>query len=224
MTKVSVIIPMLNEESDLPEMVAHWCELEKSGAEVIIVDGGSTDRSVEIVRMAGLKVVESSMRGRSYQMNVGAKAASGDVYLFLHADTRLPAGAMELVGGKIGPYVWGRFDVHITGKSRLLQIVAWMINVRSRLTGIATGDQAIFVKKEAFWSIGGFPKQPLMEDIEISIRLKKWSFPFCLKQQVRTSGRRWEKKGVCRTIVLMWWLRGCYWCGVSSSQLARMYS
>jgi rSAM/selenodomain-associated transferase 2 len=219
-----VIIPMLNEARELPHQIPYWRDLEKSGAQVIVVDGGSIDHSPELVRQAGITLVASKKRGRSFQMNQGAKVAQGEIYLFLHADTRLPAGAVEIVGERLDSYVWGRFDVSITGSSRILPFVSWMINLRSRLTGIATGDQAIFVKREAFWGVGGFPSQPLMEDIEISKRLRKWSPPCCLEQQVRTSGRRWEVKGVWRTIFLMWWLRGCYWCGVSPQRLVKLYA
>lgn len=224
MTKISVIIPILNEARELSHQIPYWRELEKSGAEVIVVDGGSHDQSPDMVRQAGLTLIESKIRGRSFQMNKGAQAARGDVYLFLHADTRLPAGGVEILERRLGSFVWGRFDVSIVGSSRVLSLVSWMINLRSRLTGIATGDQAIFVKKEVFWGVGGFPKQLLMEDIELSKRLRKWSPPCCLEQQVRTSGRRWEKKGVWRTIFLMWWLRGCYWCGVSPGRLVKMYA
>ena len=158
-------------------------------------------------------------------MNAGAAIASGDVLLFLHADTQLPpdAGRLVLDGLRQSGRAWGRFDVRITGKSRLLPLVAALMNLRSRATGIATGDQAMFVTREAFARAQGFPDIPLMEDIAISKRLKRVSKPLCLRECVTTSGRRWEKRGVVRTIVLMWCLRLAFFLGASPERLARQY-
>ena len=154
-------------------------------------------------------------RGRAAQMNAGAREASGDVLVFLHADTRLPPDADQWIRG-----VWGRFDVHIEGRHPLLGLVAWSMNLRSRLTGIATGDQAIFVRREAF---PGFPELPLMEDIAFSQAMKRRARPACLRAKVVTSGRRWEARGVVRTILLMWRLRAMYAMGASPERLARLY-
>ena len=158
-------------------------------------------------------------------MNYGAAEAHGDVLLFLHADTTLPADAIEAIDTALkDPQAqWGRFDVSIDGDSPLLQWVAWTMNQRSRATGIVTGDQAMFVRREVFQRIGGFPQQPLMEDIELSKRLRKLARPVALRQRVITSGRRWERNGVWRTIVLMWLLRALYWIGMPADRLARMY-
>jgi len=158
-------------------------------------------------------------------MNAGAAQAAAEFLLFLHADTRLPARAMQLIDRALadGRRVWGRFDVRIRGRAFMLRVVSWMMNLRSRLTGIATGDQALFMTRAAFDRVGGFPDQPLMEDIEISRRLLGLSRPACIAQCVEPSGRRWESNGVWRTIVLMWRLRWDYWRGVPVQELARAY-
>ena len=180
-----------------------------------MVDGGSADGTAALA--AGLcDRVLAAPRGRARQMNAGARDAKGDVLLFLHADTRLPANADELVRG----HLWGRFDVRIDGRHPLLKLVAWSMNLRSRLTGIATGDQAIFVRRDAF---PGFPEQPLMEDVAFSKAMKRRAWPACLRAKAVTSGRRWESRGVLRTILLMWRLRASYAMGASPEDLARRY-
>jgi rSAM/selenodomain-associated transferase 2 len=159
-------------------------------------------------------------RGRALQMNAGARAAGGDALLFLHADTRLPAFAEDLVLNALKDHRWGRFDVQIDSGRRLLKAVACAMNLRSRLTGIATGDQAIFVRREAF---AGFPEIPLMEDIAFSSAMRRGGRPACLRSRVLTSGRRWESRGVLRTIFLMWRLRLLYYLGAAPERLARLY-
>lgn len=164
-------------------------------------------------------------RGRSRQMNQGAQASAGDILLFLHADTQLPQGAISSVLNAVEgrARVWGRFDVKVLGKPWMLTLIGFMINLRSRLSGIATGDQGIFVLKDVFESIGAFPEQDLMEDVEISRRLLRISRPICISDKALTSGRRWETRGVWRTIFLMWRLRWAYWRGIPPQELARMY-
>lgn len=226
--RLSIIIPVLNEAAVLPGLLDHLALLRACGAEVIVVDGGSEDGSQQIASRAGALLVHGE-RGRARQMNAGASVAHGDALLFLHADTRLPlcAGcAIEAaikLGGRADEYAWGHFDVRIDGCSFMLRVVASLMNWRSRLTGIATGDQAMFVTRRAFEAVGGFPDQPLMEDIEMSKRLLTLSRPICLIERVVTSGRRWETYGVWRTIWLMWRLRWSYWRGVPASELARSY-
>ena len=222
--KLSVVIPMLNEAAQLPELFAHLLPLCRAGCEIIFADGGSTDGSDKLAEIAGFAVVKAA-RGRARQMNAGALQASGDVLLFLHADTRLPQGAPHHVvrALKEGACCWGRFDVCIFGRPFMLRVVSQMMNWRSRLTGIATGDQAMFVRRDAFRQVGNFPLQPLMEDIELSKRLKEISPPACLTQCVTTSGRRWETHGVWHTIFLMWRLRWAYWRGVNAEVLAGLY-
>lgn len=221
--KLSIIIPVLNEEANIECVLGSLSVLRGEGVQVVVVDGGSADRTAELaVPLADLLL--HSACGRALQMNAGAQAASGEILLFLHADTVLPDNAHVLVSDALGlGRSWGRFDVAITGKAFMLNVVAWLMNRRSRLTGIATGDQAIFVRRDAFFAVGGFPSQPLMEDIELSARLRRHSQPACLRERVRTSGRRWEQKGVWCTIFLMWRLRFLYWLGSEPEKLAKAY-
>jgi rSAM/selenodomain-associated transferase 2 len=221
--KVSVVVPVLNEEAGLPDLLAHLQTLACHGAEVMFVDGGSTDTTVALITQAGFNAI-STNRGRAHQMNAGVAHTSGEVLLFLHSDTRLPEGWWQHVVTRLqGPTCWGRFDVRISGRSTMLRVVAAMMNWRSRLSGIATGDQAMFMTRQAFASVGGFVEQPLMEDVEMSRRLKRLSRPACLAHKVTTSGRRWETRGVWATIFLMWRLRWAYWRGQPASQLAKAY-
>jgi rSAM/selenodomain-associated transferase 2 len=222
--KLSIIVPVLNEANELPVLLARLLPLLRHGCEVIIVDGGSEDGSADIAQCAGFTVILAP-RGRARQMNAGASRAHGETLLFVHADTQLPDGAGVLVAQALsgGTYLWGRFDVRIIGRSSMLRVVSHMMNLRSRLSGIATGDQAMFVTRDAFDAVGGFPDQPLMEDVELSARLRTISRPACIARCVATSGRRWEARGVWRTIILMWRLRWDYWRGVPVQQLAEAY-
>jgi rSAM/selenodomain-associated transferase 2 len=222
--KLSVIVPMLNEAEALASLLDQLERVARHGVEVILADGGSEDGSASIAERAGFTVVRSA-RGRARQMNAGAADATGDVLLFLHADTRLPEHAEKHVAQALssGTHCWGRFNVRISGRPRLLRVVSHLMNVRSRITGIATGDQAMFVVRGAFDAVGGFPDQPLMEDIELSRRLLRRSRPACISRRVITSGRRWERDGVWHTILLMWRLRWDYWRGVPAQHLAKVY-
>jgi rSAM/selenodomain-associated transferase 2 len=220
---LSIIMPVLNEADGLIAALAALAPLRRRGVEVIVVDGGSRDATVQYARPMADRVI-TSQAGRALQMNAGAGIAGGDVLLFLHSDTALPRDADRLIlTGLAGSgFGWGRFDVRITGP-RVLMIVAAMMNMRSRLTGIATGDQAVFVRRDAFVLVGGFPEIDLMEDIALSRRLKTRSPPLCIRDPVITSGRRWEKHGVMRTILLMWRLRLAYYFGGNPAALARRY-
>ncbi|MBI3149729.1 MAG: TIGR04283 family arsenosugar biosynthesis glycosyltransferase [Betaproteobacteria bacterium] len=220
---LSIIVPVLDEAGGLPAFVAALRERVEADMELIFVDGGSTDGSAERLREAGCTVLASE-RGRACQMNAGAARARGEVLLFLHADTTLPEGFADAIArGLASGKCWGRFDVVLVGRPVLLKLVATMMNLRSRLTGIATGDQALFLSRGTFDAVGGFPAQPLMEDIEISRRLKRLTAPACLHARVMTSARRWEAHGLWRTIFLMWRLRWSYWRGVPAAELARRY-
>ncbi len=208
----------------MPELIAHLHVWHQRGCEIVIVDGGSTDASLDLLAESGLMVIVSD-RGRANQMNAGARVARGDVLLFLHADTRLPNSAIRLIETAIQlDYKWGRFDVNISGESPLFICIAYFMNIRSRLSGIATGDQAIFVARELFFNVKGYPIQPLMEDVELSKRLKRMCSPYCIQEKVQTSGRRWQQHGVVRTVLLMWWLRFAYWLGVPINYLAKKYN
>lgn len=221
---LSIIVPVLNEAATLPELLAQLRAFGDRGCEVIVVDGGSADGSATLVRQAGFACLASA-RGRAAQMNTGAGEARGDVLLFLHADTVLPHRAEQLVlaGLRHSGRGWGRFDLRIEGRSRMLPVVAWAINRRSRWTGIATGDQALFVRRPLFEAVGRFPRQPLMEDIELCKRLRRHGRPVCIDAPVTTSGRRWDSRGAWPTILLMWRLRLAYWLGVPAERLARDY-
>jgi rSAM/selenodomain-associated transferase 2 len=223
-TVLSIIVPVLDEEAGIAGALGALAALRARGAEIIVSDGGSRDRTVELARAASDRVV-AARRGRAAQMNAGAAAARGEVFLFLHADTLLPADADRLIIGGLdrSKRCWGRFDVAIEGEHALLPIIASLMNLRSRLTGIATGDQAIFVTREAFAAVGGVAEIALMEDIEISRRLKRLSRPLCISARAVTSGRRWERQGVLRTILLMWRLRLAFFFGADPARLAYLY-
>lgn len=224
MARLSVIVPVLNEADGIAAALAALAPLRQRGAEVIVADGGSQDDTVARATPLADQVI-TAPRGRAAQMNAGAAVAAGDMLLFLHADTQLPpdAGILIAQGLKQFGRVWGRFDVRIDGTHVLLPVVAAMMNARSRLTGIATGDQAMFVSREAFVKVDGFPVIPLMEDLMLAKRLKQLGPPLCLRARVTTSGRRWERHGVIRTILLMWRLRFAFWRGADPAELARQY-
>jgi len=215
-------MPVLDEAAVLGTALASLSPLAAAGAEVIVVDGGSRDSSLRIAEEHGCRVV-SAPRGRAAQMNAGAQAARSDAFVFLHADTKLPGNALDAVRAGLAGHSWGRFDVTIQGAGPLLALVAAMMNLRSRLTGIATGDQAMFVRRDAFERAGGFPAIPLMEDVALSGALKRLGPPACLVDRVVTSGRRWERHGTLRTILLMWRLRAAYAMGADPRALARAY-
>jgi rSAM/selenodomain-associated transferase 2 len=221
--RLSIILPVLNEADGIVQALEPLQGLRRLGAEIIVVDGGSRDATAGLAMPLADCVIVAD-RGRGRQMNAGAARAGGDILLFLHADTLLPPSAAERVAMAItGGACWGRFDVRIAGTHPGLALVARMMNWRSRLTGIATGDQAIFVTRQAFREVGGFPPIPLMEDIVLSSRLRALGRPACLADKVLTSGRRWEQHGLLRTILAMWWLRLRFFFGVSPQALAREY-
>jgi rSAM/selenodomain-associated transferase 2 len=220
---LSIIIPTLNEQAIIVESLQILQPLREMGHEVIVVDGSSTDNT----RALAAPLVDSilmSKRGRAWQMHLGAKFAHHDILLFLHADTRLPTQANSLIiNGLSKKRQWGRFDVRLSGQTLSFRMVERFINWRSRLTGIATGDQAIFVQRRLYMQVQGFPNIPLMEDVALSRQLKKFSRPLCIRTSVITSSRRWEKQGIVRTILLMWGLRLAYALGVSPHTLKKFY-
>ncbi|HYS75660.1 MAG TPA: TIGR04283 family arsenosugar biosynthesis glycosyltransferase [Burkholderiales bacterium] len=224
MTRISVVIPVLNEADRIAATLAALAPLRDRGHEVIVVDGGSSDGTATLARRAADRVASAS-RGRSSQMNAGAALAQGEVLVFVHADTRLPedADARVLQGLAASDRAWGRFDVRIEGASVFLPVIAFFMNLRSRATGIATGDQAIFIRRETFERAGRFPPLELMEDIALSRSLKRVSPPLCLADKAVTSGRRWERRGVLRTVLLMGWLRLAFFFGAAPAKLARLY-
>ena len=222
--QLSVVIPCLNEAGGIVAALERLQPLRRRGVEVIVVDGGSSDGSVALAAPLADRVL-SAPHGRASQMNAGAAVARGGVLLFLHADCTLPADGDRLIvdGLQAGGKHWGRFDVSLDGAHPLLGLIAFMMNWRSRLTGIATGDQGLFVTRGLFAGAGGFPAIPLMEDIALSKILKSQSAPLCLRARITASGRRWNERGVLRTIVLMWRLRLAYFLGAEPADLAVRY-
>jgi rSAM/selenodomain-associated transferase 2 len=221
---ISVIVPALNEAAGIARTLEPLQAWRARGHEVIVVDGGSTDGTPAHAEPFADRVVASE-RGRAAQQNAGAAAASGSVLLFLHADTVLPPGAEAAVlrGLERSGRGWGRFDVRLSGRHPLLRVIGRMIGARSRLTGVATGDQAIFARREWFARAGGFPAIPLMEDVALTRALRRLGPPLCLRERVTTSSRRWEERGILRTVLLMWRLRLEYWLGADPAALARRY-
>jgi rSAM/selenodomain-associated transferase 2 len=222
MRRLTIVLPVLNEAAIIVAALQALAPLRARGAEVIVADGGSRDGTAVLAEPLADRVITVA-RGRGAPMNEGAALGRGDALLFLHADTALPDNADRLIDAALARRAWGRFDLRIAGRHPLLAVVARMITWRSRLTGIATGDQAIFVRREAFLAVGGFPDLPLMEDIAISHRLKQLCRPYCVATPVVTSGRRWETNGVISTVLLMWRLRLAYYFGVAPELLAQRY-
>jgi rSAM/selenodomain-associated transferase 2 len=225
--RLAIIVPVLNERATIEPALQRLAPLRERGARIIVVDGGSNDGTLHTAAPHADRAIVAP-RGRALQMNAGARdatASDADVLLFLHADTELPPEADRLIFRALSNArrVWGRFDVQIVGRSRWLPIVAFLMNWRSRLTGICTGDQAIFVTRGAFVALEGFAPIALMEDIEFSKRAKRLSAPLALPARVRTAGRRWDTHGAWRTIVLMWRLRLAYYLGADPDELARRY-
>ncbi|MGP5176423.1 MULTISPECIES: TIGR04283 family arsenosugar biosynthesis glycosyltransferase [Psychrobacter] len=239
MATVSIIIPVLNEANNLPLLLDNINKLNPNPQQVIVVDGGSNDDSIGIIRSFINELMldndrkidwqmTESKAGRALQMNAGAALATGEVLLFLHADTQLPINAIESVSEAMKRAEWGHFDVQIASRQPTLRLVSQMINWRSRLSGIATGDQAIFISQSLFEQIGNYPNQALMEDVELCKQLKGKQLkgiakPACLKSKVITSARRWQQHGTWRTIILMWHLRFDYWRGVSADNIKARY-
>jgi rSAM/selenodomain-associated transferase 2 len=222
--RLSVVVPALDEAANLARLLP---DLRRAcpDAEIIVVDGGSRDGTPDVVRgHAGGRLLEGA-RGRARQMNAGARSAGGDVLLFLHADTRLPDGAPGVIAAALADpaVVGGRFDVRFDSRRRVLEMVAWFMNARSRATSICTGDQAIFVRREIFAELGGYPDIPLMEDVAFARALKRRGAVACLRSRVVTSARRWEREGIWKTILKMWMLKSLYLAGMSPVRLKRYY-
>ena len=222
---ISIIIPALNEAQNIASTLNCMQPMRKRGHQIILVDGGSRDNTIVLAEPLVDRLLCSSA-GRAAQMNTGAAAASGKLLWFIHADTHMPPDTDVLLTNALyhSEKEWGRFDIRLSGDAAALRIIEQMMNWRSRLSGIATGDQGIFIHRDTFEQIGGFADIPLMEDIEISRRLKRTAGrPLCLSRKLTTSSRRWERQGILPTIVLMWRLRLAYWLGANPADLARQY-
>ena len=222
--RISIVVPALDEAKGIGATLEALQGMRARGHEVIVVDGGSSDRTAEIAGPLSDRVIHAP-RGRARQQNAGAAQAEGGVLLFLHADTVLPADADRIVleGLARSGRGWGRFDLRLSGSGAALRTLEWTINLRSCLGGIATGDQAIFARREWFATAGGFPDIPLMEDVALSTALRQRGRPLCLRARAVTSSRRWEARGLLRTVLLMWCLRLAYALGADSSRLAERY-
>ena len=225
MAMVSVIVPVLNEAPRLETLRRTFRDMQARGHEVIVVDGASTDGSGEAARLVTPKVIAST-RGRARQMNRGAASASGEVLLFLHADTTIDAAVLDALGSRFaarGDRLWGRFDVRLAGRHCFYRVIEFFMNLRSRLTGIATGDQGIFVSRALFERVGGYPEISLMEDVALSRKLRQSARPLCLRERAVVSTRRWARHGILVTTLLMWRLRLAYFLGADPERLARIY-
>ena len=225
MIACSIIIPVLNEAAHLPAQLAALQKWRQAGHEIIVVDGGSDDASVELATPLVDQMI-ASPKGRAAQMNKGAEVANNEWFVFLHVDTFFSETAINSLQNIFHreDIQWGRFNVHLSGSNPLFRLVSGLMNIRSRVTGIATGDQAMFMRKTVFEQAGRFPEIVLMEDISLSSQLKKITSPYCIKEFVTTSSRRWHKDGVVKTILMMWSLRLRYFFGVSPVVLAERYN
>ena len=219
---ISIIIPVLNEEHAITKLLQQLQLYRQVGHEVIVVDGGSNDNTVIKSKPLADHVI-SSPAGRAVQMNNGTLHATQEIFWFLHADTLVPNNAILHIEHALNEHKWGRFNIKLSGSHILFRVIEKMMNIRSRITGIATGDQGIFVKKNSFERVGGYSNLPLMEDIDLSKKLRTISRPVCLSDTLITSSRRWEKNGILSTVLLMWRLRFLYWLGVSADRLASQY-
>ena len=219
---ISIIIPVLNEEQSVKALLQQLQIYRQQGHEVIVVDGGSDDETVSISKSLADKVIIFDS-GRARQMNKGVAESTNEVLWFLHADTSISENAIKTIQESLNKYDWGRFNIKLSGSHFLFRIIEKMINIRSCLSGVATGDQGIFVKRKTFESVGGYSEIPLMEDVALSYKLKTISQPACNKKTLTTSSRRWENNGIIKTILLMWYLRFLYWIGVAPDKLAKLY-
>jgi rSAM/selenodomain-associated transferase 2 len=220
---LSVVIPVRNEAQALPALLDDLAELRTGGAELILVDGGSSDGTCELA-LGRVDQLLRTASGRALQMNAGAAVARGEYLWFVHADTRVSVDSLKSLRETLSERpLWGRFDVRLSGSGLALRLIGAMISLRSRLTGIASGDQGIFVARRHFEALGGYAPIPLMEDLQLCRRLRALTRPRCLRPPLATSSRRWEQHGIWRTVVLMWCLRLAYYCGASPEKLARQY-
>ncbi len=221
---ITIVVPILNEAECVDRLLDSLLPLCGSDCKLVLVDGGSQDGTVEKIRARAEDLLVTSVPGRAHQLAAGVSTGIRDIVWFLHVDSRIPANALtDIRSALVAKTVWGRFDIRLSGQNFAFRIIERMINLRSRTTGICTGDQGMFMTYEALCSVGGVPMQPLMEDVELAKRLKKASPPACLRSTLMTSSRRWEEKGVVKTILLMFWLRFCYFVGVSPERLVRLY-
>ena len=224
MSKLSIVIPVLNEEKFLTRNQEMFTCLLKDGHEILVVDGGSQDNSLKTAYELGCRVF-STRASRGHQLHYGAERSKHELLLFLHADTLLPLNAAQAIVQTLSKpnQHWGRFNIRFSNSRLVFRIIAWLMNKRSCLTSIVTGDHAMFIRRECYFNCGGYSDIPIMEDVEFCSRLKKNKAPACLSDEVITSSRRWEQKGICCTVLMMWKLRLMFFFGVSPEKLVKLY-
>lgn len=220
--KISIIIPVLNEADTIEQALKNLSSIAGDCCEIIVVDGGSDDNTVALAKPLVDKTITTKNSGRALQMNAGASAASGHSLLFLHCDTRLPGNFFK-ISKIITTARWGFFMVRLSGHSRWFRLVEAMMNIRSRVSRVATGDQGLFLSRQCFDELSGFADMAIMEDVELCKRLRRCSPPVVIGNKLVTSSRRWEKNGIVKTIVLMWWLRLLYFLGAPPDKLVSYY-
>ena len=224
MQRLVVIVPVLNEGARVATLLRSLAAARAQGAQLIVVDGGSTDGTVRVAQPWCDRVIHGE-RGRGAQLAAGISASQRPFIWLLHADSALPNDAAAAVVATLarGTAIWGRFDIALSGNDARLRVIASLMNLRTRLTGIVTGDHGVFLRRELLLVVGGMPAYPLMEDIELAKRLRRVAWPIALSATITTSSRRWLQQGICRTVLGMWWLRLRYFVGASPADLARKY-
>lgn len=220
---LSIIIPTFNEAETIGSCLEELQGYRRQGHEIIICDGGSTDNTPRLIQGKCDRFI-SVTRGRARQMNAGAAIAHGDMLVFLHADTRLPPAADRLIDLALQTGDWGFFRIRLDGRQVLFRTIETLMNWRSRLGHIATGDQTLFIRRDLFNTVDGYQDIDIMEDIAFCKTLKTAGLrPSIIASPVTTSSRRWEKGGIMRTILLMWRIRLAYSLGTDPSRLSRYY-
>ena len=220
-----IVIPTLNESARISRCLQSLARLQRRGAQIVVCDGGSNDDTREIARQYGVQVIHCA-RGRARQMNAGADACCARMLAFVHADTQLNDAVLDRLWALTSDRpegIWGRFDVRLSGPGAAFRVIEACMNVRSRITGIATGDQLIFCSSDLFRAVNGFAEIDLMEDIQFSSKLRRLRWPVCCRERVRTSSRKWRENGIMRTVLLMWRLRLAYALGANPARLAKLY-
>ena len=224
MPMISIIVPVLDDAVKLRQLLDDLDAIRSCDAQRIVVDGGSSDGSFDLAQQRAHVALRSSP-GRARQLAAGTALAQGQWLWMLHADSRVDVRAWDALRGAVESdrAAWGRFDVRLTGGHPAFRVIETMMNIRSRWSDICTGDQGIFVRRDLLDLVDGIPDQALMEDIELTKRLRRYAHPVCVDSPLGASSRRWEEQGIVPTILLMWRLRLRYFFGESPDLLAQEY-